>query len=170
MNPRDFSTLNPMNKPTFSALIKRPVHFLAFGFGSGLSSKAPGTMGTAVAIVPYLLLAELPLLLYMAMLLATFLVGVYLCHRTASDLGVHDHPGIVWDEFVGYWLTMFMAPPGWLWIVIGFVWFRFFDVLKPWPISWCDKHVHGGFGIMLDDVLAGLMALLALQLCVRLLS
>lgn len=156
--------LKLMSNPTFSALLKRPIHFLAFGFGSGLSPKAPGTAGTLVAIPLYLLMAELPFALYLALLVVTFVLGVYLCGKTSHELGVHDHSGIVWDEFVGYWITMIMAPSGWLWIVIGFGLFRLFDVLKPWPISWCDKHIHGGFGIMIDDVLAGVMALIALQL------
>jgi phosphatidylglycerophosphatase A len=78
-------------------------------------------------------------------------------------MGVHDHPGIVWDEFVGYWITMFAAPAGWLWIVIGFILFRFFDVLKPWPIAGLDKRVSGGMGIMIDDVMAGIYAAICLQ-------
>jgi phosphatidylglycerophosphatase A len=148
-----------MNNPTPLSLLKNPVHGLAFGFGSGLSPKAPGTAGTLMAIPLYLLFADLPLVHYFILMLVTFVVGVYLCHKTAADLGVHDHGGIVWDEFVGYWITMIAAPPGWIWIVAGFVLFRIFDILKPWPISWLDKHVHGGFGIMIDDVLAGIMAL-----------
>ncbi len=144
--------------------MKNPVHLLAFGFGSGLSPKAPGTMGTLAAIPFFLLMQDLSATYYLLILLAASLVGVYLCGKTADDLGVHDHPGIVWDEFVGYWLTMFMAPSGWLWVVIGFVLFRIFDILKPWPISWLDKRVAGGFGIMVDDLLAGVFALLCLQL------
>ncbi|MBR9912708.1 MAG: phosphatidylglycerophosphatase A [Gammaproteobacteria bacterium] len=158
-----------MTNPSFAALVRRPVHFLAFGFGSGLSPKAPGTMGTLAAIPLYLLLAQLSLPVYAALVLLSFVVGVYLCHKTAQDLDVHDHPGIVWDEFVGFWITMLAAPPGWLWLLLGFLLFRLFDVLKPWPISWCDRKVEGGFGIMIDDVLAGLMALLCLQLAVRVL-
>ena len=144
--------------------MKNPVHLLAFGFGSGLSPKAPGTMGSLAAIPFFLLMQDLSSTYYLLILLAASLVGVYLCGKTADDLGVHDHPGIVWDEFVGYWLTMFMAPSGWLWVVIGFVLFRIFDILKPWPISWLDKRVAGGFGIMVDDLLAGVFALLCLQL------
>lgn len=149
--------------PSFPQLIRQPVHWLAFGFGSGLSPKAPGTAGTLVAIPLYLLLAELSLIPYVIMLLVSFAVGVYLCGKTADDLGVHDHPGIVWDEFVGYWITMLLAPAGWSWVIIGFILFRIFDVLKPWPIRWLDKHVHGGLGIMIDDVLAGVFAWLVLQ-------
>ncbi|WP_428035143.1 phosphatidylglycerophosphatase A family protein [Amphritea sp.] len=143
---------------------RNPVHFLAFGLGSGASPWAPGTAGTVAAIPLFLLLQPLSLAWYAAVLVITFVVGIYLCGKTSEDMGVHDHGGIVWDEFVGYWITMFAAPPGWLWIVIGFVLFRLFDIIKPWPISWADKQVAGGLGIMLDDVLAGLMALACLQL------
>jgi phosphatidylglycerophosphatase A len=91
-------------------------------------------------------------------------VGVWLCERAAKTLGVHDHSGIVWDEIVGLLLTLFLAPPGWAWLVTGFVLFRFFDIVKPWPISWLDRRVKGGLGIMLDDVVAALFAWLVLQL------
>jgi len=73
----------------------------------------------------------------------------------------------VWDEFVGYWITMWLAPSGWVYIIVGFILFRIFDILKPWPISWLDKHVEGGFGIMIDDVLAGILAFAALQGLIR---
>ncbi|MBN0986285.1 phosphatidylglycerophosphatase A [Amphritea pacifica] len=147
---------------------RNPIHFLAFGLGSGASPWAPGTAGTLAAIPLFLLIQPLSLVWYVAFLLVTFLVGIYLCGQTSKDMGVHDHGGIVWDEFVGYWITMLAAPPGWLWIAIGFVLFRLFDIIKPWPISWADKKVAGGLGIMLDDVLAGLMALICLQLLTRL--
>lgn len=143
---------------------RNPVHFLAFGLGSGAAPKAPGTFGTLAAVAIYLFLPISDPLLYSGIVLASFIVGVWLCGKTARDIGVHDHGGIVWDEFVGYWLTMLMAPPGWLWIIIGFVLFRLFDIIKPWPIRWLDRHVHGGLGIMIDDVLAGIFALVCLQL------
>jgi len=149
---------------TPASVWRNPVHLLAFGFGSGAAPVAPGTFGTLAAVGIYLLLPGMSVTVYCAFLLLTFLFGVWLCGKTAEDIGVHDHGGIVWDEFVGYWLTMLLAPPGWLWIVVGFVLFRLFDVLKPWPIGWLDKKVGGGFGIMIDDVLAGLMALVCLQL------
>lgn len=141
------------------ALLKDPVHFLALGFGSGLSPKAPGTAGTLMAVPLYLLIEPLSWPVYLAVVLMTALAGIAICDISARRLGVHDHPGIVWDEFVGYWITMFLAPAGWLWIVVGFVLFRIFDILKPWPIRWLDRHVAGGFGIMIDDVLAGIFAL-----------
>lgn len=149
---------------TPSSVWRNPVHFLAFGLGSGAAPVAPGTFGTLAAVVLYLLLPDMSNTVYLAFLLAGFVAGVWICGKTSRDLGVHDHGGIVWDEFIGFWLTMFMAPPGLLWPVLGFLLFRVFDIIKPWPIGWVDKHVHGGFGIMIDDVLAGLMALLCLQL------
>ena len=144
-------------------VLHSPVLWLAFGFGSGLSPKAPGTMGTLAAIPLYLLLAKLPLMGYALVVLLSFIVGCWLCGEAAKRLGVHDFGGIVWDEFVGYWITMFAAPAGWLWVAVGFVLFRVFDIWKPWPIRVADQQVHGGLGIMLDDVLAGIYAGLALQ-------
>jgi phosphatidylglycerophosphatase A len=113
--------------------------------------------------VPFVLIwQQLPLAGYVLVLVVATLLGIWLCDRTAKDMGVHDHGGIVWDEFVGLWLTMLLAPPGWLWLLAGFALFRLFDIWKPWPIGWVDRRVGGGFGIMLDDLLAGLMALLVL--------
>ncbi len=158
-NPEDrFHTKDPA-KPQW----RNPVHLLAFGFGSGAAPKAPGTFGTLAAIIPYLLLVQLSLPFYLAVLVITFLVGIYICGQTAKDLGVHDHGGIVWDEFVGLWIALLLAPPGWLWLLAGFVLFRIFDIAKPWPIGWADRQVSGGLGIMLDDVIAGLYALAILQ-------
>ncbi|GGJ98884.1 phosphatidylglycerophosphatase A family protein [Pseudomonas matsuisoli] len=140
-----------------------PWHFLAFGCGSGTLPKAPGTWGSLMAL-PFLpLLQLLPTWGYGVMLVVTSLFGFWLCGRVARDLGVHDHEGIVWDEMVGMWITLWMVPAGWYWLVLGFLIFRVLDILKPWPISWLDKNVHGGVGIMIDDVLAGVFAWLALQ-------
>lgn len=143
-----------------------PVHFLALGFGSGRSPWAPGTMGTLAAVPIYVVLSGLPLWAYGLITLVICLVGVPLCGRTARDMGAHDHPSIVWDEIAGFLVTMFAAPVGLLWIVLGFVLFRLFDIIKPWPIRWLDRHVHGGLGIMVDDLLAGLFAAIVLQLIV----
>ncbi|EAW32075.1 phosphatidylglycerophosphatase A [marine gamma proteobacterium HTCC2143] len=145
-------------------ILSNPIHCLAFGFGSGLAPKAPGTFGTLLAVPLYILLSQLSLLPYILVVVIAFAVGIYLCGRTATDLGVHDHPGIVWDEFVGFWITMIAAPAGWLWVVIGFILFRLFDIWKPWPIRFFDKNVESGLGIMIDDVLAGIYALMVLQL------
>ncbi len=148
--------------------LSNPVHFLALGFGSGLLRPAPGTWGTLAAIPVYLgLLALLPTDGLGAYILTTavgFFAGVYLCGKTASDVGVHDHSAIVWDEIIGFLITMMLITPSWQNLVIGFALFRFFDIVKPWPIKLLDKHVHGGFGIMIDDVLAGLFAWLILFL------
>ena len=142
---------------------RNPVHLLAFGLGSGLAPWAPGTAGTVVAVLLYLLLPDMAWPLYLLFILIAFALGIWLCDRTSKDLGVHDHGGIVWDEFVGYWITMFMAPAGWTWIIGGFLLFRLLDILKPWPIKWADTNVKGGLGIMLDDVIAGIMAALCMQ-------
>ena len=95
---------------------------------------------------------------------ATFFIGISFCDKTGKGLGVQDHGAIVWDEFVGFWLTMMFAPAGFLWLLVGFFLFRLFDIWKPWPINYLDKHVHGGLGVMLDDVLAGVFAGLILYL------
>ena len=118
-----------------------PVHFLAFGFGSGLARKAPGTFGTLAAIPLYLLLAGLPLAGYTLAVALAFLLGIWLCGRASADLGVHDHPGIVWDEFVGLWVALWAVPLDWLWLLLGFGLFRLFDILKPWPIGPLDRRV-----------------------------
>ena len=131
---------------------------LAFGFGSGLSQKAPGTMGTLAAIPLWWLLAQLPLSTYLVVVLVAAVAGILICGRAADRLGVHDHGGIVWDEFVGFWIAMAALPVTWQSLILGFVLFRLFDILKPWPISWLDRRVSGGFGIMIDDVIAGLAA------------
>jgi phosphatidylglycerophosphatase A len=145
------------------SLLKHPAHLLSLGLGSGLAPVAPGTAGTLVAIPLYLLLAPLPLWTYLAVTAALFGLGIWLCGFTARALNCHDHPGIVWDEVVGYLVAMVLAPAGILWIIIGFCLFRLFDIWKPWPIRWLDGHIEGGLGIMIDDLLAGVYAALCLQ-------
>ena len=152
-----------MEKTLNRTVLTSPVHFLAFGFGSGLSPKAPGTMGTLAAIPLYLLLMNLPLTGYLLALLLISVAGIWICGESSRRLGVHDHGGIVWDEFAGFLLTMTAAPQGWAWIVLGFALFRLFDIWKPWPVRVADRQLHGGLGIMLDDILAGIYAWLVLQ-------
>lgn len=155
--------------PSWQQLFTQPVHMLAFGFGTGLAPKAPGTVGTLVGIPFALLLMPLGVISYLVITAFMFLVGIWICDRSSNLLGVHDHGGIVWDEIVGYLVTF--APiviwpnevgwdklPLWGWVVVAFFWFRVFDILKPWPIKLLDKHVGGGFGIMVDDLLAGVFA------------
>ena len=145
-------------------ILTNPIHFLAFGFGSGLAPIMPGTFGTLAAIPIYLAIQNLSPAMYFLVTLFVIVVGIWLCDRSSKMLGVHDHGGIVWDEIAGYLVTMFLAPSGWQWIVAGFVLFRIFDIIKPPPIGWIDKKVQGGFGIMIDDVVAGIFALVILQL------
>lgn len=144
--------------------LKDPVLLLALGLGSGLSRFAPGTLGTLVAVPLYWLMQPLDTVYYLLITAGLFLFGIPLCTAAARKLGVHDHPGIVWDEIVGYLVTMMIAPNGWEWIVAGFMLFRLFDIWKPWPIGWLDARVTGGLGIMVDDLLAGIYAALVLQL------
>lgn len=146
-------------------VFSNPVHFFAFGFGSGLSPKAPGTMGTIVALlIHYFFLAEASYLTYSLIICISFFIGVYLCGRSSELLGVNDHSGIVWDEFVGFWISIQLAPAGIGWMLAAFVLFRFFDIIKPWPINYIDRMVHSGWGIMIDDVIAGIYSFLCLQL------
>lgn len=149
---------------------QNPIYFLAFGFGSGLSPIAPGTCGTIAAIPLYWLLSYASPSVYLIVTCVAFIVGVKVSDIVSHDLGEHDYKGIVWDEIVGYWLTMFMVPKGVWWVVAGFILFRLFDIWKPWPISWVDKRVKGGLGIMVDDVLAAIPAWIILQLIAFLLT
>ena len=138
-------------------ILCNPIFLLAFGFGSGFAPKAPGTAGTLLAVLIHLILVNLPPWIHGTIIFAAFFIGIWVCGRTAEYLGVHDHEGIVWDEFVGYWVMMFMVPSSWLWVSFGFVLFRILDIFKPWPISVVDRQVGGGLGIMLDDLIAGVM-------------
>lgn len=139
-----------------------PVHLLAFGFGAGLLPKAPGTFGS----VPGLLLAwlTLPLALEWRLMVALGLVltGIWICGESAKRLGIHDHPGIVWDEITGMYLTLLVAPPQIAFWALGFGLFRLFDIWKPWPIRDLDHRLAGGVGIMLDDLVAALYAAILL--------
>jgi phosphatidylglycerophosphatase A len=151
-----------MTARTFSPA-RRLIHFLAFGFGAGYIPRAPGTAGTLVAVPVYLLLRETELAIYLATVVLLFVLGIWLCGVTERDLGKEDAPGIVWDEIVGYLVAMTAAPAGWVWIAAGFGLFRLFDIVKPFPIRMLDQRVPGGLGVMLDDVLAGVYALIVLQ-------
>lgn len=157
-----------MTTPSFQSLSRNPIHLAAFGFGAGLAPRAPGTAGTLVGLPIVLVAQDFPLMIQLAVVFFMTAIGVWICQRTADDLAVHDHPGIVWDEMTGYLLTMVAAPPGVVWLVVGFALFRLFDIWKPWPIGWLDKHVNGGAGIMVDDLVAAIYALVVLQILVRL--
>lgn len=152
----------------FRDIARDPMLLLAFGFGSGLSPWAPGTVGSVVALLFMPVLAVLPLKGFGAVILLAFVAGIFICGHASNKMRVHDHGGIVWDEFVGLWITLFAAPANWLWWLAGFALFRLFDIVKPWPIHICDKKIVGGFGIMLDDVLAGACAWLVLNFIILL--
>lgn len=150
---------------TPASVWRNPWHFLAFGLGSGAAPFAPGTFGTLAAVPLYLLLASfLPALQLGIFILLSFVFGCWLTGKVAKDIGVHDHGGIVWDEFVGLWLTAYFLPLSWGWLLAAFLAFRFFDIIKPWPIKLLDTKVSGGLGIMLDDVLAAVFALASIKL------
>lgn len=151
-------------RPPARLVLTTPVHLVAFGLGAGLSPRAPGTVGTLWGVLLWLVLQALPPALYGVTLVGLFATGVWVCGRSARLLGTHDTPGIVFDEIVGFLVTA--APllpalklaqgPAWAWLLAAFVLFRVFDIAKPWPIRRLDAEVHGGFGIMLDDLVAGL--------------
>lgn len=153
-----------MNTPVPKRLLRDPGHLLSFGFGSGLSPYAPGTAGTVAAIPFYLLLSMLGPVAYLLATLASVVAGVYLCGRTSKALGAHDHAAIVWDEFAGFFISMLFAPVSITTVFLGFCLFRLFDIFKPWPASVIDTRIKGGLGVMLDDVIAGIYAMLVLQL------
>ena len=144
--------------------LRNPIHFLAFGFGSGLANKMPGTFGTLAAL-PLVVILSLysSFSVYVIVTVLASILGIWICGKTADDMQVHDDSSIVWDEVAGMLITMVAVPISWQNLLAGFVLFRFFDIIKPWPISYLDKHVHGGFGIMVDDVLAGIFSLIVLH-------
>jgi phosphatidylglycerophosphatase A len=152
-------------KPGWRFLFSKPEHFLAFGFGSGLSRYAPGTFGTLAAFPLYWYFSsrfsDYP---FVAMLIVAFALGVWACGETGKALGVADYGGIVWDEIVAFMLVLFFTPPGWHWSLLAFVLFRFFDIVKPPPIRYFDVNWHGGLGVMFDDLLAAGYALMCLAL------
>ncbi|STX52177.1 phosphatidylglycerophosphatase A [Legionella busanensis] len=140
-----------------------PVYFVAFGFGTGLLPIAPGTWGTLAALPLYLLINNYSLPIYLFIIFLFFILGIYVSGKVVKDLGVDDYGGIVWDEVVGYLLTMAGAPIGFFWMLSGFILFRLFDIWKPFPISFIEKRIKGGLGVMLDDILAAVPACLILK-------
>jgi phosphatidylglycerophosphatase A len=139
-------------------------YFMAFGLGSGAIPIAPGTFGTLMAIPFYLLLQPLPIYIYLTIVILFCIASAILSDQLSKEIHIHDHPGMCIDEFAGFFVTMIAAPSGFIWILLGFLLFRLFDIWKPWPISIVDEKVHGGFGMILDDVLAGIYALIIIQI------
>lgn len=148
-----------LSKAQRGALLHSPAGWIALGLGSGLSPWAPGTAGSLAALVPWLALRNLPWPHYLLLLVVSFALGIWACNQAGRLIDSHDHGALVWDEFVGQWLALWplVAAP-WPWVLAGFALFRVFDILKPWPIGWADRRCHGGFGVMLDDLLAGAAA------------
>jgi phosphatidylglycerophosphatase A len=151
-------------RPHLRALLRHPAGWIASGFGVGFAPVAAGTCGSLAALLPWLALRQLTLPYYLLVVLATFALGVWAARWVIGTIRVQDPSVVVWDEFVGMWIALAAAPAGWPWVLAAFALFRLFDIWKPWPVSWADGHVEGGLGAMLDDALAGLYALLVLQL------
>ncbi len=157
-----------MSKPSTPSqspqhLLGHPAGWIASGFGSGFSPRAPGTVGSAVALLPWWWLRTLSLPLYAIAIAIAFAIGVWASAWVVRRSGVQDPQVVVWDEFVGAWIALAAAPIGWIWMLAGFALFRAFDIWKPWPVNWADEKIGGGLGVMLDDVIAGVYALIVMQ-------
>lgn len=147
-----------------ASIWQNPYHFIACGFGAGAIPFAPGTFGTLMAVPIVLALSHLSILAYAIISICYALLAMHCISKTDHDWGTHDHPATVSDEIVGFLVTMFAIPPTWVMLLFGFILFRIFDIFKPWPIGWIDRHMQGGFGVVLDDVLAGVYAWMILRL------
>jgi phosphatidylglycerophosphatase A len=154
---------NKLPHPTFKLLTSHPAHFFALGFGSGLAKKAPGTFGTVVGLPLFWLIHTYAFTTQLALITLLFLVGIYFCEKTGKALGVSDHGSIVWDEIVAIMLVLTFTINLWQWWLVAFLLFRLFDIWKPFPIHQCDAKVKGGLGVMLDDLLAAIYAILSLK-------
>lgn len=150
--------------PVPTSIWQNPWHFIAFGFGSGAFPVAPGTMGTLIAIPFYLAIQPLAHSVYFIIVLLAALASMWLCNKVSREIGIHDHQGMCIDEVIGYLVTMYAAPHGIKWIIIGFLLFRLFDIWKPQPIRYIDEKFTGGIGMILDDVLAGIYSCIILHI------
>lgn len=153
-------------KPDGRFMLSHPAHILAQGFGSGLSKIMPGTAGTLFAWLAYAVLtSRWPNVFtpfnWAVILAVGFAVGIWACSKTGRDLGIADHGSMVWDEIIAFWLVLLFVMPGGFWMqFVAFLLFRFFDMLKPAPIGYFDRHLKGGFGVMFDDIVAAFYTLL----------
>ncbi len=153
----------PIAKPNRRFLFQRLSHLIALGFGAGLSPVAPGTVGTLWAWVAFLIFSQWLATASIALLITGgFAVGCWACQKTGYDLGAADHGAMVWDEIIAFWLVLLLLPTTFLWQLAGFAVFRFFDAVKPPPVSLADRHFKGGFGVMFDDLVAAAMTLFVL--------
>lgn len=158
--------INILHKPpiVFNTMTwsERIIVFCGVGFGSGLAPKAPGTFGSAFALLFVPLWVAIGFTGSIIAITIMSLIGIWICGKTAEIMGVHDDGRIVWDEFAGQSITflplIYFGQMSWLWVLIGFALFRLFDIWKPWPIRVIDRQVGGGFGIMFDDIIAGVWA------------
>ena len=159
-----------ITRPNARFMLSHPAHFLAQGFGSGLSPVVPGTAGTLFGWLAFAVLTvRWPDIFTQAnwgiIIAAGFVVGIWACHKTGRDLGIADHGSMVWDEMIAFWIVMLVLMPAnfstQLW---AFLWFRFFDMLKPAPIGYFDRRFKGGFGVMFDDLVAAFCTLLVFAL------
>jgi phosphatidylglycerophosphatase A len=158
-------------QPSWRFVFSHPAHFIAFGFGSGLSPFAPGTVGTLLAWPLFWILSpRLPPVMLLGLIAALFAAGIWACGATGRALGQSDHGGMVWDEIVAFMLVLFFTPPGVVWQIVAFVLFRFFDIVKPAPIRRIDRTIRGGFGVMFDDAIAAFYTLLVMALATRILG
>lgn len=149
-------------------LMRHPRGWIAAGFGAGFSPVAPGTVGSAVAIVPWMLwLHDLPVQDYAAAVILAFAVGIWAANWVIRESRVEDPSLVVWDEIVGMWLVLWAVPMEWPWVLAAFLVFRLFDIWKPWPVSWADRRLKGGLGTMIDDVFAGLMGMAVMLVAVH---
>lgn len=158
-----YQSRNKQAVPVPATIWQNPLYFMAFGFGSGAIPFAPGTFGTLAAIPFYLLIQPLPVMNYFIITVLFTLASMWICDQVSREIHSHDHPGMCLDEFAGFFVTMMFAPTGAFWLVTGFLFFRLFDIWKPWPIRYLDENIHGGFGMVLDDVAAGFLAMLLMQ-------
>ena len=156
-----------MIQPNSKLLVSHPVHFFSLGFGSGLAPRAPGTFGTIVGLPLFWLISSYSLSVKLAIIAALFVLGIYCCDKTGKALGVADHGAIVWDEIVAMMLVLVFAPLTWLGWLVAFCLFRLFDIWKPFPIGYFDAKLKNGFGVMFDDLLAAIYAIICLLLLAR---
>lgn len=162
--------------PSDASVLDRIVYWLGIGLGSGMPKRAPGTWGTVGGLIVAIPLMRLGFVPFLIITIVASIIGIWVCGRTSELMNVHDDPHIVWDEWAGMWITLLPfafigfdqlaeidgVKLDWIVILVAFILFRLFDILKPFPISWADKKVSGGLGIMLDDILAGLMAIVVM--------
>jgi phosphatidylglycerophosphatase A len=159
-----------ISKPDYRFMLSHPAHLVAQGFGSGLSPAIPGTAGTLLAWLSFALLSarwpEVFTPINWAIIAGIgFALGIWACSKTGRDLGVADHGSMVWDEIIAFWLVLLFLTPSGFWTQFwAFFWFRFFDMLKPAPIRYFDRHLKGGFGVMWDDIVAAFYTLLIFAL------